>query len=141
MSQSTIIRVLLMDYSSKMRESLCSLLESEPDIDVIAQTEFGPESLTLAAELKPDVVVMGLDTQQTTNVEAIGRILETSPNVRVLVLSLHSDSRFAVRALHAGALGYTLKDCAFRELAPAIRAVVSNQTYLGAGVAGITREY
>ena len=129
------IRILLADDHKIMREGLRSLLEKKPDIEVVAEAEDGRKAVQLARRLRPDVVVMDVSMPDMNGVEAARRIIAELSGIKVVALSVHSDSRFVAEMLSAGASGYLLKDCAFEELENAIRAAVVGRTYLSSGVA------
>jgi DNA-binding NarL/FixJ family response regulator len=131
------IRVLLADDHNIVREGLRSLLEKEPDIDIVAMADNGRTAVQLAAELKPDVAVLDIAMPEMNGIEATRRISRDDPQVKVLALSMHSARRFVTEALSAGAKGYLLKDCAAEELVRAIRTVAANETYLSPKVAGL----
>ncbi len=136
------IRVLLADDHNIVREGLRSLLEKEPDIDIVAMADNGRTAVQLAAELKPDVAVLDIAMPEMNGIEATRRISRDDPQVKVLALSMHSARRFVTEALSAGAKGYLLKDCAAEELVRAIRTVAGNETYLSPKVAGlIVKDY
>ncbi|HKZ16991.1 MAG TPA: response regulator transcription factor [Geobacteraceae bacterium] len=132
-----IIRVLLADDHKIVREGLRSLLEKEPDIDVITMADNGRAALQLAGELRPDVAVIDIAMPEMNGIEAIRRISAANPGVRILALSMHSARRFVAEALSAGANGYILKDCASEELVRAIRVIAENQTYLSPKITGL----
>lgn len=131
------IRLVVADDHKIVREGLRSLLEREPGIDVAAEADNGREAMKLAVELRPDVVLMDLSMPDMNGIEATRRIVESSGGSRVLALSMHSDKRFVVEALAAGAKGYLLKDCASEELVGAIRTVAAGETYLSPRIAGL----
>jgi DNA-binding NarL/FixJ family response regulator len=136
------IRVLLADDHKIVREGLMSLLEKEPDIDVVAMADNGRTAVQLAGELKPDVAVLDIAMPEMNGIEATRRISRDDPEIKVLALSMHSARRFVTEALSAGAKGYLLKDCAAEELVRAIRTVAGNETYLSPKVAGlIVKDY
>jgi DNA-binding NarL/FixJ family response regulator len=136
------IKVLLADDHKIVREGLRSLLEREPDIDVIAMADNGRMAVQLAGELIPDVAVIDVAMPDMNGIEATRRIILENPEIRILTLSMHSARRFVTEALSAGAKGYLLKDCASEELVRAIRTVASNETYLSPKVAGlIVKDY
>ena len=124
------IRVLLADDHKIVREGLSSLLEREPDIEVIALADNGRIAVQFAGELRPDVAVIDIAMPEMNGIEAIRRISRENPAIMVLALSMHSARRFVVEALSAGAKGYLLKDCAAEELVRAIRTVAGKETYL-----------
>jgi len=136
------IRVLLADDHNIVREGLRSLLEKEPDIEVVAMADNGRTAVQLAGELKPDVAVLDIAMPEMNGIEATRRISRDVPEIKVLALSMHSARRFVTEALSAGAKGYLLKDCAAEELVRAIRTVAGNETYLSPKVAGlIVKDY
>jgi len=133
------IRVLLSDDHRIMREGLRSLLEKEPDIELVGEAEDGRSTLKLASRLKPQVVVMDISMPDLNGIDATRKLLEKLPSVKVLALSMHTDQRFIEGMLRAGATGYLPKDCASEELVRAIRTVLSNQTYLSPSIADVVR--
>jgi DNA-binding NarL/FixJ family response regulator len=120
-----------------VREGLRSLLQDQPDLEVVGEAADGRQALELAAEHDPDVVVMDVAMPQLNGIEATRRLMSDSPGTKVVALSMHSDRRYVAEALKAGAAGYLLKDGAFDELVSAIRAVVANKVYLSPRVAGV----
>ena len=133
------IRVLLSDDHRIVREGLRSLLEKEPDIELVGEAEDGRSTLELASRLKPQVVVMDISMPDLNGIDATRKLLEKLPSVKVLALSMHTDQRFIEGMLRAGATGYLPKDCASEELVLAIRTVLSNQTYLSPSIADVVR--
>jgi DNA-binding NarL/FixJ family response regulator len=117
-----------------MRDGLRSLLEKNPGMEVIAEAANGRTTVRLARKLSPDVVVIDVSMPDLNGIEATRQIIAESPNVKVIALSVHSDKRFVVGMLKAGAKGYLLKDCAFDELASAINTVAGNHAYLSPGI-------
>ena len=134
------IRILLADDHKITREGLRSLLEKEQDMDVVAEAENGRTAVRLAHELLPNVVIMDVTMSDLNGVEAARQIVGRFPNVKIIALSMHSDSLFVTEMLRSGASGYLLKDCAFNELALAIRAVASGKTYLSPSISGVVVE-
>ncbi len=124
------IQILLADDHTMVREGLRLLLESQPDITVVGEAADGREAVRLTAQLHPDVVIMDITMPELNGIEATRLILEQDSNVRVIILSMHLSSEYAVRALRAGALGYLLKAAAGLELIAAVRAVRQGQRYL-----------
>jgi two-component system response regulator NreC len=131
------IRILLADDHRIVRQGLRILLEAEPDMEVIGEADNGRKVLKLAEELIPDVIIMDLSMPELNGIEATRQILSGAPEVKVVALSMHSDSLFVLNMIKAGASGYLLKDCALEELVKAIRTVVSHKTYLSPGVSDI----
>lgn len=136
------IKVILADDHKIMRDGLRSLLEKEPDIEVVAEAEDGRTAVQQVQELSPDLVIMDVSMHDLNGIEATRQIIAKYPDVKVLALSMHSDKTYVAGILSAGASGYLLKDSAFDELAEAIRVVISGQFYLSSRVAGIvTKDY
>jgi DNA-binding NarL/FixJ family response regulator len=131
------IRIIIADDHQIVRQGLKTLLENEPDMKVVAEAGDGGRTVTLVRELSPHVVVIDVKMPDMSGIEATRQILSELPDVKVIALSMFGDRRFVINMLKAGAKGYLLKDCAFEELAQAIRLVMSNKTYLSHGVAEI----
>ena len=117
-----------------MREGLRTLIEKQPHMEVVAEAENGRTAVQLARRLFPEVVVMDIGMPDLNGIEATRQILADNPKVKVIALSMHSAKRFVVEMLRAGSSGYLLKDCAFEELASAIRTVIDNQIYVSPGI-------
>ena len=124
------LRVLIADDHTIVREGLRSLLEKEPDLVVVAEAASGSAALLLAREHHPDVILMDISMPDMNGIDATRMIRAEQSDARILALSMETDRRFVVEVLKAGATGYLLKDCAFAELATAIRTVARNETYL-----------
>ena len=124
------LRVLIADDHTIVREGLRSLLEKEPDLVVVAEAGSGSAALQLAREHHPDVVLMDISMPDMNGIDATRMIRAEQSDARILALSMETDRRFVVEVLKAGATGYLLKDCAFAELATAVRAVARDETYL-----------
>jgi two-component system response regulator NreC len=125
-----------------MREGLRTLIEKQPGMEVVAEAENGRMAVQLAQELLPKVVVMDIAMPDLNGIEATRQILANNPEVKVIALSMHSARRFVVEMFKAGSSGYLLKDCAFEELALAIRTVIANKVYVSPVINGmIIKEY
>jgi DNA-binding NarL/FixJ family response regulator len=131
------IKILLADDHRITRQGLRSLLEKESDMEVIAEAEDGHTTICLACELLPDVIVMDVTMPGLNGIETTRQILTRLPNIKVIALSMHSDNLFVSEMLKSGASGYLLKDCAFEELARAIRVVVDGKTYLSPAISEV----
>jgi DNA-binding NarL/FixJ family response regulator len=130
-------RILLADDSRLMREGLASLMRHEPDMDLVGEAADGMESVSLARKLQPDLVVMDLTMPGLNGIDATQRILAQSPNVKVLCLSVHDEQQLVAAVIDAGASGYLLKNCAFEELARAVRTVMANQVYISPSITAV----
>jgi two-component system response regulator NreC len=131
------IRVLLADDHKIVRQGLRSLLEKQQDIEVIAEAEDGRSAVRLAEEMAPDIIIMDVTMPDLNGVEATKQIIAKSPDIKIIALSIHSDTLFVTEMLKCGAVGYLLKDCAFEELTRAIRTVIENKTYLSPSISGV----
>ena len=131
------IRILLADDHKITREGLRSLLDNQQDMEVVAEAEDGRTAVSLVREVVPSVVIMDVSMPDLNGVEATRQIIAQFPDVKIIALSMHSDTLFVTEMLKSGASGYLRKDCAFEELAAAIRVVVAGKTYLSPSVSGV----
>jgi DNA-binding NarL/FixJ family response regulator len=132
-----MMKILLVDDHKITRDGLRTLVEKESDMKVVGEAENGRRALELTSSLQPDVVIMDVTMSDMNGIEATRQVHKEHPETRVIALSMHSDVRYVLGMLDAGASGYLLKDCAFEELARAIRSVSMGQTYLSPGVTDI----
>lgn len=131
------IRILLCDDQELVREGLCAILRTVPDVTVVGTARDGAEALRLIPTAAPDVVLMDLKMPVLDGVQATRRIRERHPLVRVLVLTTYDADEWVVAAIHGGAAGYVLKDAPRDRLVAAIRDVVEGRTPVDPGVAGV----
>lgn len=131
------IRILLADDHTLMRKGLRELISKKIGLDIVGEAGSGTETVRLALELAPDVVVMDISMPDLNGIEATRQINGRNPRIRVLALSMYSDARYVTEMLRAGAAGYMLKDAAAEELIRAIVSVARLQTYLSPAVAGM----
>ena len=122
------IRILLADDHTLVRQGLRSLLEEIDDFDVVAEATDGREALTRAEACCPDVIVMDISMRGLNGLDATERLTQQGEKARVLILSMHSNEEYVLRA---GAAGYLLKDAIAEELELAVRAVARGDLYLG----------
>jgi two-component system, NarL family, response regulator DegU len=123
------IRLMLADDHRMLRQGLRRSLEDE-GFDVVGEASDGLEAVRLAADLKPDVVLMDVTMPEMDGVEAARRVHEADPDVRVLMLTMHADADVVADAIRAGACGYLVKDCSIDEIADAIRMAANGDTAL-----------
>lgn len=129
------LRIALCDDHQIIREGLRSLLDRQPDMTVTGEGTNGLEAVRLVREQKLDVIVIDVAMPDMNGISATRRIREENKDIRILALSMHSDMRFVTGMIDAGACGYLLKDCAFAELATAIRAVAGGGIYISPRIA------
>jgi DNA-binding NarL/FixJ family response regulator len=126
-----MIRVLIADDQTMVRQGFTVLLNAEPGIQVVGQAVNGLEAVAKAAELRPDVVLMDIRMPELNGIEAARRI---SGEVKVLVLTTFDLDEYVYEALRAGASGFLLKDASAAELAHAVRVVAAGDALLAPGV-------
>jgi DNA-binding NarL/FixJ family response regulator len=129
------LRILVAEDHPLFRKGMLSLLESVPEFEVVGEAATGEETVARAAELQPDVVLMDLQMPGGNGIEATRRILQESPTVRVLVVTLFEDEDSVFMALRAGARGYVLKDADEEEMVLSIRAVGKGEAIFSPAVA------
>ena len=124
------IRILLVDDHKIIRNSLRSMIENQSGLEIIGEADNGRTALMLVHDLLPDVVLMDIKMPGMDGILATMEIRRLHPSVKVIGLSMHSDKRFILRMMDAGASGYFLKDCALDEIIEGIRTVADGGTYL-----------
>ena len=123
------IRILLADDHTVMRRGLRLLIESQPEFSVVAEASDGRQAVQQAEATLPDVAVMDIAMPNLSGIEAAQRIAAAQPNTAIVILSMHSDEGYVLRALKVGAKGYLLKDSAEGDLIEAIKAVHQGKTF------------
>jgi DNA-binding NarL/FixJ family response regulator len=123
-------RVLIADDHKFIRQALRSCLDKEQDMEVIGEATDGEQAVALAAELRPDVVIMDIEMPVLNGLEATRQIRKVSPDTIILVLTVHDDREYILHILEAGAAGYLTKRAMGKEIACAIRAVISGESIL-----------
>ncbi|WP_321475163.1 response regulator transcription factor [uncultured Paludibaculum sp.] len=129
------IQVLLVDDHGVVRKGLRFILEQEPDLAVAGEAADGREAVRLAKELSPHVIVMDIAMPQLNGIDATAQIVKQNPSVGVLILSMHNDEAYLLRALECGARGFLLKDNAEEDLVRAIRIVASGKPFFSPAIA------
>lgn len=130
-----VIKILLADDHEIVREGLRNLLEKQEGFEVVAEAEDGLTAVKKAKKLSPDLVIMDIGMPNLNGIEATRQILAESPHIKIIALSMHSETWFVSEMLKAGASAYLLKDSAFEELIQAIQASRSNKIYLSPSIA------
>ena len=129
------IRILIAEDHSIVRDGLRMLLQSEPDLVVVAEAENGREAVARAKETQPDLAILDISMPDLSGLEATGLIKTESPQTQVLILTMHDSDEYFFRALQAGASGYVLKKAATQDLIAAARAVARGEAFLYPSVA------
>jgi two-component system, NarL family, response regulator NreC len=122
-------RVLVADDHGVVRKGLRFLLQTDPSIEVVGEAADGREAVRMAEDLSPNVVVMDITMPQLNGIEAASQIVKRDPAIAIVMLSMHCDETFLVRALAAGAHGYLLKDSTETDLLLAVRAVAAKKMF------------
>lgn len=125
------VRVVVADDHHIVREGIVRILEDSADCEVLAEAADGVAAVERALELKPDIVVIDLTMPRLSGLDAVRRIKDGLPGVRILVLTVHEDEEYIVPIIKAGASGYLVKDSASKELTDAIRALAGGGVYFG----------
>lgn len=136
------IRVLVCDDHALFREGVKTILNAQPDIEVVGEAADGKEAVELAIRLYPDVALMDISMPVLKGFEATRRIKKARPDIHVLILTVYDDEEMVGRCLDAGAAGYLLKDSPPLQLVYAIQAVNRGQQYMSPRVlTGVVRQY
>jgi len=134
------IRIVLADDHTVMRAGIRLVLERQPDLHVVGEASDGREAVNAVERVHPDVVVMDIAMPNLNGIEATRQIVANGAAVSIVVLSMHSDEEYVLRALKAGARGYLLKESAEADLIAAVRAVVSGKSFFSPAVSRLLVE-
>ncbi len=134
------IRVLLADDHTVMRNGLRLLLERQPNLVVVGEASDGRETVRLAESVAPQVVVMDIAMPNLNGIEAARQITAARPETAIVILSMHSDESYVIRALKAGARAYLLKDSAEGDLIAAIHAITDGKSFFSPAISRILVE-
>jgi two-component system response regulator NreC len=134
------IRILLADDHTVMRRGLRLLLERQPEFSVVAEASDGRETVEQALATRPDVIVLDIAMPNLSGIEAAQRISAELPHTAIVILSMHSDEGYVLRALKAGARGYLLKDSAEDDLMKAIKAVNEGKAFFSPEISRMLAE-
>jgi DNA-binding NarL/FixJ family response regulator len=129
------IRILIADDHGVVREGLRAVLGPEPDMEVVGEAAAGKEVVEIAAELRPDVILMDIQMPGMNGIEAARRILEANQEVGVVVLTMFEDDDSVFSAMRAGARGYVLKGAPPSQILKVLRAVAGGEAYFGPEIA------
>jgi DNA-binding NarL/FixJ family response regulator len=131
---------LLADDHGIVRRGLKSLLESQPGLEVVGEAADGQEALRLCGELSPDLLIIDISMPLMNGIEVASRAHKLEPAPAVIILSMHADESYIMRALGAGARGYLVKDATDEDLLPAVRAVAAGKPFFSPTVAAVLME-
>lgn len=134
------IRILLADDHTVMRNGLRLLLERQPNLTVVGEASDGRETVRAAESVSPDVVVMDIAMPNLNGIEAARQITAARPETAIVILSMHSDESYVIRALKAGARAYLLKDSAEGDLIAAIHAISEGKSFFSPAISRILVE-
>lgn len=134
-SAVAMLRILLADDHTVVRQGLRRVLEERPDWRVVAEAGDGREAVRLAEQHKPDVAILDVAMPLLNGIETTRQIIKRVPGVRVLVLTMHADEAYVTQILHAGATGYLLKDSADVDLLQAVSAVAVGKSFFSPAIA------
>lgn len=127
----SVIKLIVVDDHTIVRQGLVSMLEETGECQVLAQAADGAEALDLVLKTKPDVVVTDLSMPRLSGLELVKRVREKLPSAKTLVLTVHEEDEYILPIIRAGASGFLNKDTSVGELMAAIKAIHSGQAYFG----------
>lgn len=131
------IKVLVVDDHQLFREGIVTLLFSTENIEVVAQAEDGMDAIEKAKHYKPDVVLLDITMPRMNGIEATKKLKTLIPEIKIVSLSMHSEKQYVKDVLEAGADGYLLKNCTYRQLTDAIQSVYDGKKYLSEDITGM----
>ncbi len=134
------MQVVLADDHPIVRRGLRSLLETEPGLSIAGEAADGLEALRLCEEVRPDILIVDIGMPRLNGIDVAARAQKLERPPRTLILSMHSDESYIIRALAAGARGYLLKESTDEDLLPAIRAVAAGRPFFSPAVASVLME-
>lgn len=129
-----MVKILLADDHKLLREGIRSLLEKQDEFEIVGEAEDGRETVKLAINLAPDVIIMDITMPNLNGIDATAQLKKEIPDSKVVALSMHKDKNFIEEMLRAGASGYLLKENSSKELIEAINTVLANKTYLSSEI-------
>ena len=132
-----MVRILLADDHTLVRQGIRRILEEHEDWQVVAETSDGREAVRQTLELQPDVAILDIGMPQLNGLEAARQISKRAPAIRILMLSMHADEAYITQAVEAGATGYLLKDSADAELVKAVTAAIQGRSFFSPRVATV----
>jgi two-component system response regulator NreC len=137
MTVSTGLRILLADDHTLLRQGLRKILQERPDWEVVAEAGDGREAVRLTLAVRPDIAILDIGMPLLNGIEATRQIVRRLPDIHVLILSMHANEAYIIKALKAGAKGYLLKDSADTDLIRGVAAVASGKSFFSPAVAKV----
>ncbi len=134
------VKVFLADDHKMFREGLKAQLDNVEDMVVVGEASNGREAVNMLEELKPDIAVLDVAMPMLNGIEATRNVLKTSPDLKIVMLSMLADQMYVVEALKAGASGYLLKEESFNQLLEAINIVLSGKVFLSKSIEEVMME-
>lgn len=132
-----VIRVVVADDHTILREGLVALLQASSECQVVGQAQDGITAVELCQQVRPDVLVLDLSMPKLNGLEVVRRLSQDMPHLRILVLTMHAEEEYVLHAVRAGAAGFLLKDSAGSELLNAVKALAQDRGYFGAHAARV----
>jgi two-component system, NarL family, response regulator NreC len=132
-----MLKILLADDHTLVRQGLRRILEEQPDWQVVAETSDGRETVRQAIELVPDIAILDIGMPLMNGIEAARQIAKRAPGIRILILSMHADEVHITQAVQAGAMGYLLKDSADADLVKAVTAAAQGKSFFSPAAATV----
>ncbi|HUN54011.1 MAG TPA: response regulator transcription factor [Smithella sp.] len=129
-------RIVIAEDHTILREGLKSLLSLNPELAVVGEAQDGREAIRIAAELKPDLVLMDLSMPRMNGIEAIKEIKRQHPEIKIIVFTVYKTEEYVLASLQAGADGYILKEANYAEFLVAIKNVLMGKHYLSPEISG-----
>jgi DNA-binding NarL/FixJ family response regulator len=129
------IRILIADDHAVYRWGLRTLLDSEPDMEVVGEAATGKEAVECSAEIRPDVILMDIQMPGINGIEATRRIVDANQQIGIIILTMHEDDDSVFSAMRAGARGYVLKGAHPSEILKVLRAVAEGEAHFGPEIA------
>lgn len=134
------MRILLADDQGIVRRGMRALLETDPQLEVVAEASDGQEALRLCETAAPDIVILDVAMPKLNGIDVAAQAIKRNPALRTIVLSMYADESYVVRALAAGARGYLLKEATDDDLLPAVRAVAAGKSFFSPAVSQLLLE-
>jgi two-component system, NarL family, response regulator NreC len=134
------LRILLADDQGIVRRGMRALLETDPQMEVVAEASDGQEALRLCETAAPDIVILDVAMPKLNGIDVAAQAVKRNPSLRTIVLSMYADESYVVRALAAGARGYLLKEATDDDLLPAVRAVAAGKSFFSPAVSQLLLE-